>query len=262
MGSIRLCHLLVAITCLAGCFQQLQVIKFRPDGSGTLEVTVAVNRKMAAMMGVPTKPTPLPGGELQKLEDEIKLSASRYGDVTLLSTELIDTAEHVGVRASYGFKDINKVKLREAPDPPLPQIGGPKTQEPTESVSFRFATERDGTKVLTVVSPDWSADKNRNRPTKKANYRDTAEMKEIFSGMKLAGWIEVEGTVVKTNSPHREGSKVILYEFDFDQILTDPQGFNKLMEANLESLQEAKRSLGNIKGVKIGFEPEIIIEFK
>jgi hypothetical protein len=38
--------------------------------------------------------------------------------------------------------------------------------------------------------------------------------------MKFAGWIEVAGTIVKTNSPHREDSKVFLYEFDFDQILT------------------------------------------
>lgn len=262
MGSIRFCHLLVAVTCLAGCLQQSQVIKLRPDGSGTLEVTATVTRKMADMMGAPTKSTPQSVGQQQKLEDEIRLSASRYGEVTLLSTEMIDTAEHAGVRAIYGFNDITRVKLRGTPDPPIPQLGGPKSQEPADSVSFRFATRRDGTKVLTVVSPDGSPNKHKDRPTKKADNRDVAEMKEIFSGMKFAGWIEIEGTVVKTNSPHREGGKVILYEFDFDQILTDPEGFNKLVEANPGSLQEAKGSLANIKGVKLTFEPEIVIEFK
>jgi hypothetical protein len=240
MGTIRLCHLLVATTCLAGCLQQLQVIKLRPDGSGTIEVTATVTRKMADMMGAPTKSTPQTVGQQQKLEDEILLSASRYGEVTLLSTQVIDTAEQAGVRAIYGFKDVTKVKLRGTPDPPIPQLGGPKSQEPADSVSFRFATERDGTKVLTVVSPDGSPNKQKDWPTKKADNRDVAEMKEIFSGMKFAGWIEVEGTIVKTNSPHREGSKVILYEFDFDQILTDSEGFNKLIEANPGSPRRPK----------------------
>ena len=46
-------------------------------------------------------------------------------------------------------------------------------------------------------------------------------MKKLFDGLKVAIDVDVLGTIVKTNSPYVQGSKVTLLEMDFSQLLAN-----------------------------------------
>ena len=91
-----------------------------------------------------------------------------------------------------------------------------------------------------------------------------AMVKQMFKGLHMGITVDVEGKVVKTNSPYVEGSKVTLMDIDFDPLLSDEEGFkslNEKMEAAKGDDLKTMELLKGVKGLKITTEPEISIEF-
>ena len=89
-------------------------------------------------------------------------------------------------------------------------------------------------------------------------------IKQMFKGLRMGMDVDVEGKVVKTNSPYVEGSKVTLMDIDFDPFFSEDEGF-KALSAKLEKAMGDDRTtmeaLKEVKGIKIVMDQEISIEF-
>ena len=85
-------------------------------------------------------------------------------------------------------------------------------------------------------------------------------MKKLFDGLKVTIDVDVLGTIVKTNSPYVQGSRVTLLEMDFSQLLANDQLLEQIGEPG--SLEEAKELLKNVKGFKVNLDREVTIEFR
>ena len=73
--------------------------------------------------------------------------------------------------------------------------------------------------------------------------------------------VEVQGTLVNTNSVHREGEKVTLLEMDFSELLSNETLMQQAAAIKGQNLEEAKELLKGLKGFKINLDPEVMIEF-
>jgi hypothetical protein len=192
-----------------------------------------------------------PAEKKAKKEAKYKEKAAALGEgVTLVSVEA--TAEG-GERVTYAFKDITKLRAALAP-----AVSESETSK-DEPVSFRLG--RSGSNmVLTVVSPkpkpsDTASPKPKPSPEDVA--QGMAMMKGMFAGLKMSAVVEVNGRLVKTNSPYVAGSTVTLLEIDFDQL--DEPGLKKLAEASPTGPPPLELMRG-VKGLKIS-PPEVTIEF-
>ena len=83
-------------------------------------------------------------------------------------------------------------------------------------------------------------------------------MKKLFDGLKVAIDVDVLGTIVKTNSPYVQGSRVTLLEMDFSQLLANEQLLSQIGEPG--SIEEAKQMLKDVKGFKVNLDREVTIE--
>ncbi len=70
---------------------------------------------------------------------------------------------------------------------------------------------------------------------------------------------EVAGRIVKTNSPHVQGSRVTLVNMNFNDMLADESLLQKLQR--VESLEQAKTVLKGVKGFTFNFDREVNVEF-
>jgi hypothetical protein len=75
--------------------------------------------------------------------------------------------------------------------------------------------------------------------------------------MRILMAVDVEGKVVKTNSPYATGSRITLLEMDFDQL--DEAGLKTLAASGKDMPSPA--ALKGVKGLKVS-EGEVTVEFK
>ena len=261
--------LLAAIT--SGCITALTSIKLRPDGSGTIEQTLSMNAaaasQFAAMAGGFSEASPgASKNEPPELfsEKDMKEAATKYGEgVVFVSSKPIKTADRVGRVAIYQFADISTLRIDQKPQ--TGDMPGASSSKTKEDVLFRFAKQPSGTSQLTVVFPeskleearkDATTDKDGNK--KPVDPGQLEMMKKLFDGLKLAIDVDVLGTIVKTNSPYVEGSRVTLLEMDFGQLLTNDQLLSQIGEPG--SIEEAKQMLKDVKGFKVNLDREVTIE--
>jgi hypothetical protein len=140
-----------------------------------------------------------------------------------------------------------------------------------DALKFHFKRLPNGNAVLTVVLPPPKPEapkKQAETPpppvSAEASAEQMAMVRQMFKGLNMGITVDVEGKVVKTNSPYVEGSKVTLMDIDFDPLLSDAEGFkslNEKMEAAKGDDLKTMEVLKGIKGLKITTEPEISIEF-
>src|SRR6266498_593522 len=131
--------ILLALLILPGCFQVDTVIKVNRDGSGTIEETMLVSKKLLAQMNEMMQG--FAGQEGNKgnnkaqppdIYDPAKLKAKAVemgSGVTYTSGEKVSTDKFMGYRAVYTFTDINKLLL---------------TQNRSEELTAASATIDDG----------------------------------------------------------------------------------------------------------------------
>ncbi|MCI0624239.1 MAG: hypothetical protein L0387_21775 [Acidobacteria bacterium] len=73
--------------------------------------------------------------------------------------------------------------------------------------------------------------------------------------------IDVQGSLVKTNSLYQEGTRVTLLEMDFSELLSNEALLQQAAMMKGQTLDDAKELLKGLKGFKINLDPEVNIEF-
>jgi len=259
----------------SGCLTSVTTIKVKPDGSGTIEQSIAMKAEAAAQLTAMAstfgdaaekdKDKPPAPPELFS-EKDMREAAAKFGEgVTFVSSQPIKTKDLTGRVATYSFADITKVRVNQKPPSPK---GAPAEDESkgkaADDVAFTFLRHPGGTSVVTVLfpEPDLSKKKDKDADTesKKPDPTQLAMMKKMLDGLRIEIALEVAGAIVKTNSPYVQGSKVTLLEMDFAELMTNDAVLGKL--ANPESIEDAKQMLKGVKGVKVNLDREVMVEFK
>jgi hypothetical protein len=75
--------------------------------------------------------------------------------------------------------------------------------------------------------------------------------------------VEVEGAIVSTDAPKRDGSKVTIFALDLDQLLSDPSKFGALQQMKPGTdFATARKALDGVPGVVLPQTPTVSIEFR
>ena len=252
--ALLVCAFLTSVACMQG----QRVVKVNLDGSGTIVDTVTLGEQargmLSAMDGMDKSS---PAEKKAKKTEKLKAAAATMGEgVSFVSFE---SGKDGSEKMTYSFKDVTKLKIDWSPNT---SDNDPKP--PNDPVSFRLARQ-GANSVLTVVQApkvekkDATA-KAKAKPKPEEMAQQMAMMKGMMAGLKMSGTLEVNGRIVKTNSPYVVGPAVTLLEVDFDQIAADPVAFQKLAEIDDPTKADPKL-VAAIKGVKVNTLPELTIEF-
>jgi hypothetical protein len=240
----------------AGCLRSTTTIELKPDGSGTVVQETGMTAEALGMLKglASAKESKEVPGELFG-EDQARKAAATMG-VTFVSGEPFKANGMEGYRARYSFDDIAKIKVN------MDQGGemGSGTRKPP----FGFVFNRGATtSLLTIQMPDQpTSGAFPGMPATGGSDVDKAQaaqalamMKMMMRGLFVDVTLNVNGRIVKSNSPYVDGSRVTLLQIDFDKLMAD--------EASLLKLQSAKdlKTLSSVPGLKISSEPKVTVEF-
>lgn len=272
MPSRLVLALILAFTpVLAGCLTSESLVRLRADGSGTMETTFLVNedamKNMAGMFGGDMQEqttSSMPSFDPATLQAE----AAKLGPgVRLVSSEPVTRGALKGARMVYAFDDVNALQMNT--DPMSAAAGSPKAGE-GRGMTMRLTRQPNGNALLTVDMGE-SSSKSKT-PTKSAAPAGKMDLDELPPGMDtmIAGMldgfrilidVEVDGAIVKTNTPFVAGPRVTLLEMDFGALLKDKTGMTKLMSvAPGTSTPEMAETLKDVNGIKVSESP-LTIEF-
>jgi hypothetical protein len=268
--SLRLIPLAAAM-CLAlsACFQADVLVRVRPEGSGTVEETFMVRKNIIREMG--EAPEGMNGrepgysGNTPGVLDEERLreKARRMGKgVRYVRAVPHETEEFAGYRVVYAFDDINALTLNENPSENLPSLRG-ETRE--ELVTFRFS--KGPPPVLVVRMPSGMEGLRGGEPGEAPGKRPGNGEAEgmrmgLLKGMRMGLHVEVIGKIVKTNASYVEGSRVSLMDMDFSGLLENESALDAFRETDPKTVEEAKRLMKKLLGLRIEVEEEIEIVFE
>jgi hypothetical protein len=276
--------ILVAAALLTGCITFLTEIRVRGDGSGTMVQTITMNPEqmkesmegIAKQMGAAVESkkdlkndSPKASREGPFKEADLKGKAADMGPgVTFVSAETIDTKTAAGVRVTYAFKDINQLAVNPKPAAAMGTVAAGASAQ--EALKFRFNRLPNGNAVFTILFAQAKPETKEPAVTApppaspEESAQQTALIRQMFKGLHMGLAVNVDGTVVKTNSPYVEGSKVTLMDINFDPLFSDEESF-KALSAKLEKATGDDRKtmeiLKGVKGLKIVTDPEVSIEF-
>jgi hypothetical protein len=277
----------VAAASLTGCITFLTEINVRGDGSGTMVQTITMNPEqikesvegVAKQMGANMTESKEPAKDKSAMEpaegplkeSDLKVKAVNLGTgVTFVSAENIDTKTAAGVRVTYVFKDINLLAVNPKPAAAMGTEGAGASSQ--NAIKFRFSSLQNGNSVLTVVMPESRTEAPKEQPVTSPSAASAVEtdqnmsmmIMQMFKGLHMGVAINVEGKVVKTNSPYVEGSKITLMDIDFDPLLSDEKAFRALsgkMDTAMGDDRKMMEVLKGIKGLKITTDQKVSIEF-
>lgn len=279
MKLIRLAVATLLLLTLTGCISSSTLIRLNADGSGTIEQTILLGTAFAEQIKqMMAEMAAAFGGEGQEAEAqelfpeaEFRDGAAELGEgVRFVSHQSVKTPEAEGVRVVYAFDDVTKLHISQKPSSPSGP-GQPAAEGEREDLRFRF--ERAGDRsILTVLSPepqaalDAGSAEPKSTPSEaeaEIDPEELAQMQEILQDLRIDIAVEVAGKLIRTTSPYVDGSRVTLLEMDFKALLEKPEKLKALATSGAQepSLEEAKRLLRDIPGIKVILDPEITIEF-
>ncbi len=238
-----------------GCFQVEQVIKVKPDGSGTIELSVVITTEALAAMKELSKDAP--GGPKNPLdemtsEEKGKEQAGNLGEgVTFVKTEKLKTAAGEGVKMIFSYTDVTKLK------PNMDMQGGPGGGAKEPALTFDFTKGSPATLVIKTVHE--KGDKPA-KPDEDPSDDEFKQASQMMKGMKLTMAVEAVGAISETDAAHRTGNRVTLAEVPFDEILKDKAKFKAMNKAG--GWADAVKVLKEIPGVKVDPKETITIKFQ
>src|SRR2546428_1179892 len=157
MRLAKLSGLLVLLFGMTGCISSTTVVKVKPDGRDTIIQTTTMNSQMVAQMKQMVAEMAKSMGSTQSSESgdffsekEAIANTAKMGEgVKYVSSEKIKTSEAEGIRATYAFADVTKLRIDEKPNTPGPGAAMAAPQSDSGQTSFRFTKLGSGNSLLT-----------------------------------------------------------------------------------------------------------------
>lgn len=287
MKNIIRILVVLAVSCgLAGCFQVDQVVTLSPDGSGTLEETFMISRRIAESMasltagmdGQPAGPEGVGAAPKQQQsffkDDEIKKRAEGFGKgVTYVKMERLANKDFEGYRALYSFKNINMLRL----DQKSPGMSSRNEQEggaAPKGTEFVFTPGKTAMLVVkqhagTTPAPAGNAvavtakgAPAETAPVKESSPEELAMVRQMFAGLRFSTTLVIKGKVVDSNATYRSGSTITLAEVDFGKILDKPDVLAKMTTVQPGDQAAALEMIKNLPGMKVDLNDELRVSFK
>lgn len=280
MRRLAIALLAVAAALSSACFQSETVIRVKADGTGTIEQTNLADKQMIGMAaGMAKQAVENAGGSggvgstspnldnLGDLFDEARIreQASSFGlGVRFVSSEPIAQNGLTGVKATFAFDDIRLLNLNNR------QAGASATPTP----QLRFDLEKpaaDGPSTLRIRLPQGTRPANdavEAPPTTTTPRPDLppealAMVRNMFKGARVTVAVEVDGAIVTTDGPKRDGSRVTIFGLDFHELLSDPTKFTALQGLKPGTdFATARTALEGVPGVLLPATPTVTIEFR
>jgi dipeptidyl aminopeptidase/acylaminoacyl peptidase len=125
-----------------------------------------------------------------------------------------------------------------------------------------IAPAADGNRILTVRFPKFAMDPNAEPPGAAATGppAEMAQLRDTVKGTRMTIAIETATPLIRTNSPHVEGNRVVLVDIDVEAALFSRQ--IDMLRAAPASFDEYLWMLGDLPGVKLANDHVITIEFQ
>lgn len=278
MKNIVRMLVVVAVSCgLAGCFQVDQVVTLSPDGSGTLEETFLISRKISESMaafagGMGDQPGAEAGAKAPKKEqsffkdDEIKSRAEKFGaDVRFVKMERIANKQFEGYKAFYSFKNINTLRLDQGT--PMPgQQAGQSGDQPPKGTAFTFTPGKTATLVVKQHKKAAPAPAEGGvveaPPARETSPEELAMVRQMFDGLRISTTLVIKGKVTDSNATYRDGSTITMAEIDFGKLLDKPEILAKMATVQSGDQAAAMEMIKNLPGMKVDMNEELRISFK
>lgn len=275
MTKILALVLLVTALCLTSCLDYESRIQLKPDGSGVLIETMKLNRETAAFLQQLKA-----SGDTTAMfsffdEKELREKATRFGEgVVYVSGKKIEEDGRVGYVAVYAFSNIEKLTVGQKSV--SEKLGdeaaetGMRYSNPADEFRFSFSKGSPATLKFSVFSED-QLQTPQEEPDMATSLSDSLQdsylrmMKTFLKGMKMNFLLEPQGTIVKTNAAHVNGSVITLLSLDFDELIRDDNALKTLVakgtSARPTTMKQLQELIGSVPGIKAQFG-EIQVQFK
>jgi len=256
---------------------------------------------LALMQGMAKMTSQTGGEGGFQLLDPARLAAEAAAmgpGVTLISAEALSTPQGEGYIARFAVADINQLSLDQNPNQPATEgaaqsgppgagamggtqdraagrpasgpASGPAVGSQPAREAIRFELQKGARPLLVIRSPkaDQAGQEGGTAAVAKDPLPEGPEgqmalqmMQQMFKGMHVAVYVEVNGEILETNAGFRDGSRVTLMDIQFDQILADPVRFKRLASAQPEGMEQIKALLKDLPGVKVELNDPVQIRF-
>ncbi len=271
---------LVLVGILAsGCMQISQEVKVNRDGTGMMVETVKFSPSvMEIVKGFAESMMDL-GKEKQKKisrenffpEEQFREKAKQMGEgVEFLSREVKDFEEEmVGYVATYKISDIDKFILNPQEAEEEQMMKKPGTNTP---ITFRF-NKGKGSSSLQIRQHFAEHEKKKEKKIEKeaqekeestqADEEQLAQLIEMMKGMRMQIVIECGEEIETTNADWWDKNRIILLDFDVEQLLSHPDKLQMLSKMEKPKTKEDfKKLLQGIEGIKFNLDEEIEVKFR
>ena len=277
MKKIMELFVVMLLACgLVGCFQVDQVVTLSPNGSGTIEETFMISRKIAESMaafsgGMSDQPgsadnnSAKTNGQSFFKDDEIKKRAEGYGQgVKLVKMERIANKQFEGYKAVYSFRDMNKLRLDQE-NPGMPKQPGQESDSKPKATEFVFTPGKTATLLVKQQKKNASAGEaavEQAVPAKESSAEELAMVRQMFDGLRMSTKLVIKGKIVDSNATHRTDSTITLVELDFGKILDKPELLAKMAAAQPGDQAAAMEMIKNFPGMKVDMNDELRVSFR
>lgn len=264
---------LVALLTLTGCFTFETVINIRQDGSGTVVQEFVMTGPMLEMISMFAAQTGEPKDPCDM--EELQTQAADLGEgVALLDAVPIEADDRLGCRATFGFADINTLRINQDPGNQMPSQMAPDQPESdttaAQYMTFSFDPGHPSTLVVNIpndleddlLPSDEQLAAQQNAPADSAQQAMQLNMmREMLKGGRVLLALDFDGTIVQSDATYQDDGRVTIMEMDFDEFLADEAKLATLMNAQPKSTEEAKELLKTVPGIKVEANRSVEVRF-
>lgn len=264
----------LAIVILSGCIKVNTKVNLNKDGTGTIEETFLMKSGVVKMIKDFALAFDSTNTEEFKLynEEELKSKASTYGNgVEFKSGENISENGYEGYKVVYTFADINKIKINPSPENKIPFGDEFEEGEATvkdENILFDFTKGDPSTLVIEFPQPQKTDEPSVQEKTSDAESQDSTfdadamqKAIELFDGMRISVSFQFNGKINSTDATYFDGSKITLLDVDFSEIIKHKDIFEKIQKSKPETMEQFKKLIGDMPGIKLETKDKITIKF-
>jgi hypothetical protein len=276
MRRLAIALVVVAAALCSACFQSDTIIRVKADGTGTIEQTNLANKEMLGIAaGMAKQAVQQSGSDASRapsldnigdLFDEAKIreQASSFGQgVRFVSSAPISRAGLSGATSTFAFDDVRLLNLSN-------RQNGTASGPPTPQLRFEVDRAEGGDAILRVRLPagrppeDAATTTSPTAPPRPDLPPEALAMvRNMFKGARMTVAVEVDGAIVSTDGPKRDGSRVTIFALDVEQLLSDPTKFSALQSMKPGTdFSTARKALEGVPGVILPETSIVTIQYR